>query len=189
MSDTGYFPSTLADGRPRKHGSGHQLKELRVRCIKDGMVRTFVDDGFDAKTGTPNQSRQVLTRAIGREEDGLPVFFLDADAPKVAPFTTHGGMKVHPRRANEAAVEKMVANVQKRDARAKIAEEFADRHRKALAEATAKEVRQSVSAPAQADLAALEARDAEIAELKKQLANAAKSDPPPPKKTGKKGGD
>lgn len=113
---TGYFPSVHANGKPRISGSGQPVRELRLRCIRDGMVRHFIDDGTGSDGG-PNQARQAMTRKMtDKDEDGDPLFFVDDPID----FTIrHHGIVVSPHVADQRLVEKMRRNIEARSARAR----------------------------------------------------------------------
>jgi len=147
MSETGVFPSFYADGKKKRtRGDGKQHNEVRLRCIKDGYVRTYVDDGFDREAGEPNQARQALCRALGRREDGLPVFFLD-EGSKPLSVAGHGGHNVEARIADEEILAKMAENVAARQAREDVAGEFVAKVRAQQAEHLASAI-QAVNNPA-----------------------------------------
>ena len=96
MAETGIFPSYTnrpdrQGGKVRRMHAGRPLNELRVKSIKDGMVRSIVDDGMD-KNG-PGQARQELLRKISAidPQTGLPLFYVDQRVP---PIQGPGGLMV-----------------------------------------------------------------------------------------------
>lgn len=93
-ADTGWFPSYDARRRPRLDGDGKHLKELRLRNIKDGSVRSFVDDGGSSVEA--NQQRQQLIRSLLKvdDESGLPVFFADKPVSPAALPTPIGAIRI-----------------------------------------------------------------------------------------------
>lgn len=99
--ETGLFPSY----RPKTHRrpaqrrtsqNGEPLNEVRVRCIKNGQVRGFIDDGGKQVEGVgfiPGGYRQQLMRNLQkRDTDGHPVFFVDSQDEVVNLRGTYGMM-------------------------------------------------------------------------------------------------
>lgn len=118
VAETGLFKShrpskgsRQTSGKVRKDAGGNELFELRVRCIRDGGTRGFVLDGY-GDDGTPGQQTAQAIRSVSAvDEDGLPVFFLDAAAKDHA-FAVKGlasGFEV--KKANAEILEKMALNV------------------------------------------------------------------------------
>lgn len=63
-----------------------------LRCMRDGRIHTFVDDGAD-RNGTPLNGRQALIRALKKEvAPNIPLFF--SDEPLQVPYNRVGDTPV-----------------------------------------------------------------------------------------------
>lgn len=66
---------------PHRNHDGVAMRVYRLRCIRDGMCRDFVDDGEDSGGG-PLNGRQALLAACRKvTPEGLPIFFADKRIP------------------------------------------------------------------------------------------------------------
>ena len=130
-AETGWFPSLTSRGRPRIGSDGTQLRELRLRCLRDGSVRSFVDDGGSAVEA--NQQRQQLIRMLVKvdRDSGLPVFFLDnATEPARVPAPVVGSLPIPI--ANKEIKSRMGLKVDEREGRRDVAEKLVKREGDAL---------------------------------------------------------
>lgn len=92
---TGWFLAT--DGRNKPvlrnvpHAPPAQLRELRLRSVKDGCIVRMVDGGL-MKTGENEFRRENLLTAMHRKEKhfGVPIFVVD-EAVTDVPQTRYGG--------------------------------------------------------------------------------------------------
>ena len=99
-SETGWFPAFTPKGKPiRMHGE--QLNELRLRCIKDGTVRSFVDDG-QGVDGPNGRRGELLRRMNAKDADRFPLFFADSPVDPVRGVEFGGEVPVRSKEIDEA---------------------------------------------------------------------------------------